>query len=174
MKYLRFLLIFALLILGSCFFGSCVSFDFSKSSSWTAGNREKAMGTVRIISVSVEKSGEWGSLEKEVSDLLPLLFFEEGYVTVSPDMDAAYFVEVKVREREYPDGWKTQRSLSAEVRIWAGDDSSAQPLPLSAGQALNNGKQSFASSRTLSAMLRKAVGNAVSGLPSVLWPEQEG
>jgi len=160
MKYFSLFLIFALAALGSC-----VSFNSSQSSSWAAGNREKARGIIRIISVSVEKPGEWGLLEKEINDLLPLLFFEKHYITVSADEKADYLVEAAVREREYPDGWKTRRSLSAEVRIWVSDDVSEQPLPLSAGRALSNGKQSLASSRTLSAMLRKAVKNAVSGLP---------
>jgi len=152
------------------FLGSCASlpFDSSESSSWAAGDAGKAKGSIRIISVSAEKTGEWGVLEKEIADLLPLLFSEEGYQAVSPASPADYSAEVKVREREYPDGWMTKRSLSAEVRLWAGggEGPADRPLPLSAGRALNHGKQSFASSKTLSAMLRKAVKNAVRGLPS--------
>jgi len=168
MKYFRFLARFAVgfaLVFNLVIMGSCISFDFSENSSWAGGKDEKAKGTVRIVSVSAEKSGEWGALEKEVKDLLPLLFFEYGYVTVSPDEEGIYSAEVNVREREYPDGWQTRRSLSAEVKLWAGDNPVRQPLPLSAGRALNNGKKSFASSRTLSAMLRKAIKNAISALP---------
>ena len=160
MKYFRFFLVFGFLV-----FGSCVSFDSSESSSWAFGKEGNSRGTIRIISVSAEKSGEWGTLEKEISDLLPLLFSEEAYLVVSPSAQADYSAEVKVREREYPNGWQTRRSLSAEVRLWAGDGFAGQPLPLSAGRALNQGKQSFASSKTLSAMLRKAVKNAVRSLP---------
>ena len=159
MKYFRVLSIFTVL-----FFASCVSFDFPESSFWASGDGEEPRGTIRIISVSAEKPGEWGSLEKEMRDLLPLLFSEEAYRVVSPPVQADYSAEVKVREREYTDGWQTKRSLSAEVRLWAGKDS-ADGLPLSAGRALNQGKQSFASSKTLSSMLRKAVKNAVRGLP---------
>ena len=162
MKYLRF---FLLLILALIVLGSCVSFHFGGNSSWATDNKEETVGTVRIISVHAEKPGEWGLLEKEVGDLLPLLFFEKGYIAVSPDEEAALLAEVTVREREYIDGWKTRRSLSAEVRLWAREEFADQPLPLSAGRALSNGKQSFASSKTLSAMLRKAVKNAVNGLP---------
>ena len=153
-----FALVFCLIVLGSC-----VSFDFSESSSWTSFGSD-AVGTIHIISVSAEKSGEWGALEKEVRDLLPLLFYEMGYVTVAPDDMASYSAEVKVREREYPDGWQTRRSLSAEVRLWAGDGHANQLLPLSAGRTLNNGKKSFASSKTLSQMLRKAVKSAFDAL----------
>jgi len=160
MKYGRFFLIFILIVLGSC-----VSFDTSGKSFWATGGMEKARGSIQIVSVSAEKSGEWGLLEKEVRDLLPLLFFEKGYITVSHDEQADIFAEVTVREREYIDGWKTRRSLSAEVRLRAGENFLSQPLPLSAGRTLSNGKQSFASSKTLSAMLRKAVKKAVNGLP---------
>ena len=154
-----------LLILSLSIFGSCLSFYPNGNSSWATGNREDAKAAIQIISVSAEKSGEWGLLEKEISGLLPLLFFEEGYIAVSHDAQADIFAEVTVREREYIDGWKTRRSLSAEVRLWAREEFSGQPLPLSAGRALSNGRQSFASSGTLSVMLRKAVKNAVNGLP---------
>ena len=160
MKCLKFFLVLTLAALGSC-----LSFNPFGNSSWATGNMETVKGSIRIVSVSAEKSGEWGLLEKEVNDLLPLLFFEEGYVLVSHDGQADIFAEVTVREREYIDGWKTRRSLSAEVRIWDAGDFSGQPLPLSAGRALSGGKQSFASSKTLSAMLRKAIKNAVNGLP---------
>ena len=145
--------------------GSCSSFPFgsSGSSAWAAGSGGKTMGTIRIASVSAERSNEWGSLENEISGLLPLLFLEEHYLVVSPDEKADYSADVKVREREYILGWKSRRSLSVELRLWAGEVNG--PLPLAAGRALNHGNMSFASSKTLNAMLRKAVKNAVSGLP---------
>ena len=178
MRCFRFFFVFVL-VFNLVVLGSCVSFDTSESSSWASGKNEKLRGIIRIISVSVEKSGEWGGLEKELNDLTPLLFSEQGYVTVFPDdREVApagarqgfgslpvYSAEVKIREREYPDGWQTRRSLSAELRLWAGDDYTCQPLPLSAGRVLNNGKKSFASSKTLSAMLRKAIRNALGALP---------
>ena len=157
-----------MLISALAIFGSCTSFsvDSFENSSWAMRDRGDVMGTVRIISVSAEKSGELGSLEKEISDLLPLLFSEEAYLVIPSSSRADYSAEVKVREREYPHGWQTQRSLSAEVRIWAGEEGgpSGQPLPLSAGRALIQGKKSLASSKTLSGMLRSAVKNAVRGL----------
>jgi len=184
MKRFRLFLGFAL-ALSPAVLAGCVSFDSSESSSWAAGKSEDLKGVVRIISVSVDKSGEYGGLENEVRDLLPLLFLEQGYMTVSsggkmalssgnfPDSGGLpfYSANVKIREREYQDGWKTSRSLSAELRLWAADNGTneiapdAQPLPLSAGRALNNGKKSFSSSGTLSAMLRKAIKNAVGALP---------
>jgi hypothetical protein len=154
------------LLLGfAAVFASCVSNPFRGSTSWATGSSKRAAESIQIVSVSAEKAGEWGLLEKEVRDLLPWLFFERGYIAVSPGRESAYFAEVTVREREYINGWKTRRFLSAEVRIWANEDFAAHPLPLSTGQVLNNGKQTFASSRVLSAMLRKAVKNAVNGLP---------
>ena len=163
--FYQYLLIPFLLLALVTFFGACASFplDSSESAAWAAGGIENAKGRIRIISVSAERSGEWGSLEKEINDLMPLLFSEESYLVVPSAVQADYSAEVKVREREYPDGWKMKRSLSAEVRLWVGD--TTVPLPLSAGRSLIHGKQSLASSKTLSNMLRRAVKNAVSGLP---------
>jgi len=144
-------------------FGSCSTFGSSENSAWVTANNEKINGTVKLVSVSAEKSGEWGSLEKEISGLLPLLFLEESYLMVSPGEKADFKAEVRVREREYSSGWQTKRSLSVELRLWAADTDG--PLPLSAGRALADGRQSLASSQTLGNMLRKAVKNAVSGLP---------
>lgn len=165
-KYSFIGILFAGLII---FLSACYSlpFDSSRNDTWSAERMERPRGSIRVVSVIAEKSGEWGSLEREVRDLLPLLFSEEAYVVVPDYMAADYSAEVTVREREYPDGWQTRHSLSAEVRLWAGyDDIQKELLPLSAGRALVNGKQSIASSITLSSMLRKAVKGAILGLPS--------
>ena len=160
MKRLHSILTAALLVfLAGC---STFPFDSAESSSWKAEKPDKLKGTVQVISVSAEKAGEWGSLEKEATDLLPLLFLEESYRVVSDSEKADYSADVKLREREYPDGWRTKRSLSVEVRLWAGNADG--PLPLSAGRSLNQGKKSLASSKTLSVMLHKAIRNAVRGL----------
>ena len=159
MKNVKLFLVFSFAVVSI----GCVS--FSDSSSWATKDLKEAAKSVQIISVFAEKPGEWGLLEKEVRDLLPLLFFERGYITVSPEHEPAYFAEVTVREREYLDKWKTRRFLSAEVRIWSSENFTGQPLPMSTGQVLSEGKQTFASSQVLSDMLRKAVKNAVRGLP---------
>jgi hypothetical protein len=122
------------------------------------------MGSVRIVSISAERPGDWGSLEKEISALLPLFFSREAFLVVPQEAQADYSADVRVREREYINGWQTRRSLTAEVMIWEGD--SLGPLPLAAGRSVIQGKQSIASSKTLSAMLKKAVKSAVRGLPS--------
>lgn len=156
--------IFICSLLIASFFGcSTFSLGSSENSAWSMAGGEQPKGAVRIISVSVDKSGEWGSLEKEISAMLPLLFLEESYLVV-PSREAADFsAEVTVREREYLSGWRTRRSLSVELRLW--DTGNEGPLPLSAGRALYQGKRSLASSQTLSDMLRKAVKNAIGGLP---------
>jgi hypothetical protein len=150
------------------FFGSCASFPFGseESSSWALGERNGDMmrGTIRINSVSVEKPGDWGSLEGEIRDLLPLLFSEENFLVVASSAKADYSVEVKLREREYPDRWQTKRPLSAEVRLWKAE-TEASVFPLSAGRTLVTGRQSFSSSKTLSATLRKAMKKAVQDIP---------
>jgi len=164
MKNLKSILIAVIAII---LLGSCASLSSSsETASWKAVKRTKGRGTIRITSVSAEKPGEWGSLEKEVNALMPLLLYENRYITVSSDVPADYSAVVTVREREYLIKWKTRRYLSAEVRIWAGDDVYNQPLPLSTGRVLlYHEKPGFVSSGTLSVMLRRAVRNAVSGLP---------
>jgi hypothetical protein len=124
-------------------------------------------GSIRVVSVSVDRSGEWSSLEKEINDLLPLFFSEESWLVVSSFDTPEYLATVKAREREYLDGWRTRRSLSVEVRIWAVCDEIDGTLPLSAGRSFVEGTRSFASSAALSDMLRRAVKNAVNGLPDV-------
>ena len=165
-KLMSFLLVFCTLacaaLINAC---SSLPFDSASDSSWATENREETKGSIKIISVLVERPGEWGSMEKEIRMLLPLLFFEEAYLVVSPDEEADYSADVTIREREYLSGWQTRRSLSAEVRIWEGETSG--PLPLSAGRSLIQGKQSFASSKTLSSMLTQAVKNAGNGLPVI-------
>jgi hypothetical protein len=163
-----FFIIGMLIFIQAAFFSGCSSFsvDSTENSSWKPDEIEKAKGTIRIVSVSADKAGEWGSLEKEINDLLPLLFSEESYFVVPASEEADYSVEVKAREREYPEGWRTKRSLSVEVRLWAGN--SDGPLPLAAGRSLIHGTKSLASSKTLNTMLRKAIRLAVRrlGAPS--------
>ena len=155
-----------LVLVYSAFLPGCSSFNSSKDESWSSGEMKEIKGSVRIISVSVERSGEWSSLEKEINDLLPLLFSEESYLVVSPSCLSDYSATVKAREREYPDEWQMSRSLSVEIRLWAaGETDGIEPLPLSAGRSIAHGTQSLASSGVLSDMLRKAVKNAVNGLP---------
>ena len=144
-------------------FWGCSSLALNSSEAWTSGRREKAKGSIRIISVSAERPGDWGSLEKEINAILPLLFYEKSYLVVSSETASDFLADVMVREREYIDGWQTKRSLSAEIRIWDGDGS--EPLPLAAGRSIIQGKQSLASSKTIAAMLKKAINNAVRGLP---------
>ena len=158
-RFLSILIPVQLALLAGC---STLPFDSTENSSWKADRIGKLRGTIKIISVSADKSGEWHSLEKEISDLLPLLFLEESYRVVQASAEADYCAEVNAREREYPVGWRTKRSVSIEVRIWRGNENG--PLPLSAGRSMIQGKQSLASSKTTSAMLRTAIKKAVRGL----------
>ena len=160
MKKTGFLLLFVI------FLASCVSFPFDSGESTSWAGKENWKGTVRVVSVTVDKSGEWGSLEREVNDLLPLLFSEEGYLAVSGSSASDFLAGITIREREYTDGWQTKHSLSAEVRIWKGgsDTCTDDLLPMSAGRSLSNGRKSFSSSRTLTVLLRKACKNALSGV----------
>ena len=164
MKRLIIILFLARIVI----FTSCSSLppNSSENTAWKAMKEGKAKGTVQIYSVDADRSGEWGSLEKEISGLMPLFFLEKKYLVVSSSVPADYIAEVRVREREYPDGWRTRRSACAEVRLWDGENFIDNPLPLSAGRSMIQGKKSITSSKTLSVMLRKSVNKAVRGLPS--------
>ena len=164
--------VFLLILIHPALLPGCSSFEFPTNESWTLGEKKEAKGSVRIISVSVERSGEQNSLEKEISDMLPLLFSEESYLVVSSSAASDYLAAVKVREREYPDGWQMLRSLSVELRLWANvetdETGDSEPPLLSAGRSIVQGTKSLASSVVLSDMLRKAVKNALNGLGSEL------
>jgi len=161
---------FFFLLLLAVFFCGCASVQPSSSQSynWTGDikrARQRTKGTIRIISVSAERSGEWGSLEKEALHLLPLLFSEKKYVVVPVSAAADYTADVKIRERQYTDGLHIKRSLSVEVRLWKGN--TVEPLPFAASRVLINGKLTLAKSETLNEILREAVGSSVRWLPRI-------
>jgi hypothetical protein len=115
-------------------------------------------GSIQLGTIRADKSSEWTSLEREIAGLLPLLLMERRYETADI---AKYRIDAAVIEREYLSGWKTRRSLSAEVRIWKEGDC----LPLSAGRVIVSGNKTFASSGVLSDLLRRALSKALRGLP---------
>jgi hypothetical protein len=146
------------LFLFSC---NAVPVNYSSSKSWFMPENGKAKRTIRLVGVSVDRSGGWDSLEKEVAVLAPLYFWEKGFYLVESDDPAAYVVHISLRERDFPAGWNTRRSISLEVRIWTckGESAGELPgrLPIAAGRVVVIGNKSFSSSKTTEKMLSRAV-----------------
>jgi hypothetical protein len=134
------------------------------------GGSRKINGAVKLLGVSVDKSGSWDSIEREIEGLAPLYFWEQGYRMTAGTERADYAADIRVREREYVLKWQTKRSLSAEVRIWPYESDSSpgdfqQKLPLAVGKVSSvNG--SFSSSETSARMLSVAIKQAVKRLGS--------
>ena len=146
----------------ACFFISCDTMPsgYSGSESWSmpdnAKTKTKIWGTIKLAGVSVDRSGGWDSIEKEVTALAPLYFWKQGCRLAGPDDRADYTARISLREREYSLGWHTRRSLSVEVMVWAGT-SPEESLPIAAGRVVAIGNRSFASSKTTSEMLSGAI-----------------
>jgi len=170
-KYLQILTasIFTL-ILFSC---EALPVNFSSGQSWLiSGNeQDKTWTTLTILSVQVDRSGGWDSVEKEASALAPLYFWDSGCRVVSAEKTPSYAARIQIREREYNSGWKTKKSLAVEVRIWKYEDASessdiflSQKLPAAVGRVFSNGDGSFSSSETTGRLLSKAIDIAVKEL----------
>jgi hypothetical protein len=161
-------------LLGSC---ESLPFNYYRGKSWSApvekngaGGTRETLGALYLAAVSVDRTGGWVSVEKEIRGLAPLLFWERGYRVVPAGEGADYAADIRVREREYVSGWQTKRSLAVEVRLWpAGvldvqDGEITGPLPLAAGRAISLGNRSFSSSETMGRMLALAIKKALKPL----------
>jgi hypothetical protein len=170
MKFRSFLIFACAAALG-IFFLSCESlpFDYSGSRSWSAAKLEKdggCLGTLKVIGITVDRGGLWDSIEKEIAAMAPLVFLKQGWRTAGEGEAADYWAGIQIREREYTAGWRTRRSLSAELRIWQAGKSGAQDealssLPLAAAQVVSIGERSFSSSETISRMVSLATKKAL-------------
>ena len=152
------IVIFCLFFSVSC---AMVLPGFPNSKSWYALADDVA-GSIWISSVTVDKASGGFSVEREINDLLPLIFLHNNYfMAISPD-SADLFAEVKIREREYSRGWNMERSISVEVYFKSGIADNA--LILSAGRVMIHGNKSLSSSGVLNKMLEQAVKKTVKAL----------
>jgi hypothetical protein len=178
-------LFLCLLFLFSC---NSLPVSYSAGESWSV-EKSKTNKTIKLAGVSIDRSGGWDSLEKEVTVLAPLYFWEHGYRPA--DDTSNYIAHISLREREFSVGWNTRRSLSIEVRIWLGNtknaaaidaapkDASAKnttiaempylsgELPVAAGRIVLIGNRSFSSSQTTGKMLYRAIAKTVRAIPRV-------
>jgi len=132
-------------------------------------NIKKENGTVKIIEVSVDRLGQWNSLEKEVAFLAPLYFWKYNLIPATPDDVVDYLAKINLREREFSVGWNTKRSLVMEVCLWANKGNLAMEeisnyLPLAAGRIVIIGDKSFLSSKITDKMLSMAIKKTVNSL----------
>jgi len=154
-------------ILLSC---EALPINYSRSQSWLIpvahNEQDKSWTTVTLLGVQVDRKGGWDSVEREVTDLVPLFFWNQGCRVVAVDEQPVYAADVQVREREFNQGWRTKRSLAVEVRIWDFRDAPAkvQKLPLAAGRVIASGERSLFSSETTGKMLSMAIEKAVKEL----------
>jgi hypothetical protein len=167
------IVIFMVSVLLSC---SSMTVNRSSSQSWSmpengkAGNR--AVRTIQLAGVSVDRPGGWDSLEREVAALAPLYFWKHGFRLVGTDEPAAYAAFINLREREYASGWHTRRSLALEVRVWNRVEGAAEKsvedltgrLPIAAGRVVATGSRSFSSSGTTGKMLSRTINRTVGKL----------
>jgi len=162
-----------LLILLSC---EALPVNYSSGQSWLTSSAnsnkpDKSWTTLTILSVQVDRSGGWDSVEKETATLAPLYFWDRGCRVVEAEKTPSYAARIQIREREFNIGWKTKKSLAVEVCIWEYEDAKgngisilAQKLPAAVGRIIVIGNKSFSSSRTTGRLLSKTIKKAVKKL----------
>jgi hypothetical protein len=109
--------------------------------------------------VLVDKASGWTSIEREIKDMVPLLFSDYGYPFVLNKTDAEYIVDVRAVEREYMSGWRSRRSVAVEIRIYenSGIDGYQNTVPVVVGKTTSSGGVSLASSKDLNVLLASGV-----------------
>jgi hypothetical protein len=142
------------------------------NSSWRVTEKSGSKGTIKLIGVTADRSGGRNSLEQEIAVLAPLCFLGKRYKTVGLRDSADYAVAISIREREFPVGWNTKRSLAVEVRIWHCTDGDiltgeTEKVPIAAGRVISIGNASFSSSKITGRMLSRAISAAVRQLSVV-------
>ena len=165
------------------FYISCdtIPINYSKTQSWylpeNAKPGIKTRGTIILKGVSVDRSGGWDSLEKEIAALAPVYFWKKGCPLAGSGINADYVAHISLREREFAAGWKTRRSLSMEIRVWKNKglsmDDLAKELPVAAGRVVKIGNSSFSSSKVTGEMLLSAIKKTTKRLP-VTKVQQQG
>jgi len=170
-KYLLKMSVFLfLLILLSC---EALPVNYSSGQSWltspaNSNKKDKSWTTLTILSVYVDRTGGWDSVEKETAAIAPLYFWDRGCRIVPVENTPSYAAQIHIRERDFNIGWKTKKSLAVEVHIWEYDDAPKkgdsileQKLPAAVGRIIVTGNKSFSSSGTTDRLLSKAIKKAV-------------
>jgi len=165
----------AMAILLSC---EALPFNYSVKQSWLIDSsasldstQEKIRTTMTVLGVQIDRSGVWDSVEREAASLAPLYFWDQGCRVVSAEEKPQYAAYIWIRERDFNQGWKSKKSLSVEVRIWAYEDAPVNgapeenhKLPDAVGRVVMTGDTSFSSSNTMGKLLSRAITQAVKQL----------
>ena len=146
-------IIIAVIITVSC--GS-LPVDHSYSQSWTiSNNTNKTWTTIGLLGINIDRLG-YDTLEKEISKLIPLYFWDHRCKVVNISEQPEYSAEINFYERNYTSGWQNKKSLTVEVCIWP-SGASHNLLPAAVGRVIHTGDLSFSSSHTTERLLRKAI-----------------
>ena len=161
--------VFLVVWLFSSVFISCNSLPWiGKARSWQIPAGEEIAGTFFISSIKAETTGIRNSIESETADLLPLLLLDQRYLVFDRIEEADYIADIKLREREYLNGWKSVFSMGVEIYIYPGKSGKTKQesnlIPLAAAHTYLESSGGFSSSRNLRNLLENAVKEAISVL----------
>jgi hypothetical protein len=152
-----------------------VFFSCSSSKSWITV-QEDDFPSIYVGEVLVDKASGWASVEREIRDMVPLVFSEYGYPFVRTKVDAVYIVDVQAVEREYMSGWKTKHSAAIEIRVYenSGGDVYQNTVPVVVGKTISSGAVSLASSIDMGNLLGAGIKKIVKSLEMVVGNSKKG
>lgn len=171
----RVTLLSAVLILFSVGCGGCAgaSLSIKTASAWSQGGGEKNR-KLRCGQIRADKSGAAASVEREIAELLPLVFLEKGFVFVADGRPVDYVIDVRATERDYYLGWEAKKSISMEIVLWPAERETAAyhpelavETPLASGRTVAQGNLGLSSSKNTEILLRRSLGELVKSLAAL-------
>lgn len=164
----------ALVMLFCLWCGGCASASLSikTAAAWSQSGVEQPR-KLRAGYIRADKKGSAASVEREIAELLPLIFLEKGFVFVADGCPVDYVVDVRATEREYYLGWKAKKSISMEIVLWPADREAAAyaeyavETPLAAGRTVAQGDLGLSSSKNTETLLRRSAAELVKSLAAL-------
>ncbi|MDR2842919.1 MAG: hypothetical protein LBV52_06930 [Spirochaetaceae bacterium] len=168
-KHLRLFLVLILPMLVFFFLSGCNTSGmyYKASGAWSLKSDTSKFKKIKLGTIKVDKPGSSLSIEKEISQILPLLFLEHGYVFTNETDAAFYIVDVCATEREFFANWNTKKSVTMEVLLWDSEHKindqtdSRIETPLAAGRIIAQGSQGLSASNNLNDILKQSIRKAV-------------
>ncbi|MDR0388710.1 MAG: hypothetical protein LBH73_01410 [Spirochaetaceae bacterium] len=155
-------MLFVLLICAVLFSCGSLPFNLISARGWPASEGpDPSLPRLSIGEVSVDRAGDYRSVEAELALLLPLLLAERGFTVVAPEEGPDFIVRGRAVEREYLKNWRTVRSVSAELYFYP---KGKEALPYASGRASASGTRSLASSQDMEALFRSALGRLIGAM----------
>jgi hypothetical protein len=141
-------------------FSSCSTIGISSKATkgWVSGNEFESVKKLSIGTINVDKAGGGWSIEREISEVLPLIFLEQGYVFLKPEEEVDYIVDVYAAERDYYVGWNTEKSITTEVSFRLPEEKTPIKVetPFAAGRTVAQGTLGLSSSKNVESLLRSS------------------